>query len=124
MTSPVGYAGPVTWAVVDVVTGPAAFEVVEVETVVIAEEVEDAEEVEGAVEVEEPSLPETKPSITKYWAESSVAMMSSPKTQRQTTEPFLNWCVYAAMRFFESLMKTDAIEVRVMLVIVFSSCEA
>src|SRR5205807_23472 len=120
-TSPVGYAGPVTWAAVDMVTGPTVFEV---ETVVIAEEVEDAEEVEGVVEVEEPSLPETRPSITKYWAEGSMAMMSSPKTQRQTTWPLLKSCVYAAMRFFESLTKTDATEVPVRLVIVFSSCEA
>jgi hypothetical protein len=60
--------------------------------------------VADAVEdVAAPSLPETIPRSRKYWADGSLAIISSAKTHWATTEPFLNWCVYAAIRFFESL---------------------
>ena len=100
MITHVGYvtgAGPVVGIEV---WGTSRVELVEVE---IVESVEDAEEVEGVVEVELATLLETIPRSRKYWAEGSVAMMSSVKTHWATTEPFPKWCVYAAMRFFESL---------------------
>ena len=50
-------------------------------------------------------------------------MTSSPNTHMQTSVPFLNWCVYAVMRFLESLMKMDTIDVSVLFVGVSSSCE-
>ncbi len=90
-----------------------------------AEVVEVVEDALAVVDVDEgavPSMLETIPSSKKYWADGSVAMMSSPKTLMPTTMPFLYWCVYEAMRFFESLTKTDTIEVPVILVIEFSSC--
>jgi hypothetical protein len=68
-------------------------------------------------------LPRAIPNSMKYLADRSVMMMSSPKTPKLTTVPLLNWCVYEAMRFLESFTKTDTIEVPLMFVTEFSSCE-
>src|SRR6266851_148370 len=116
MITHIGYvlgAGPVVGVVEG--AGPPNVELVEVEVrgVESVEEVADTkedEEVDVADDdvVVAPSLPETNPRSRKYWADGSAAMTSSAKMHWATTEPFMNWCVYAAMRFFESLTKTDA----------------
>ncbi len=96
---PIGYAPEdvvdvvrLTGVAIDVVKEVADTD--EVKLVLVEEMVDAVLEVAAVVEMEEAlTLLVAIPNRKKYWADESVAMMSSANTQRQTTVPFLYWCV-------------------------------